>query len=917
MTMREGTPKFVRLSMIAIRILTGLLLLSFVSTSYAQTLMPPGGPQVCDANGLSWGQQSSVDVDARLIKVRGDGAAFQTNTSFATIRYSFQAVSSYPAQITLGITYSGLLSGGGIGNTIRGDISVVAELHDMTAGQMVGSSQVLLDESHNDLGLEVLASGLTPPSADFSENLIDGRDYEVRLRVEASGAGPGGESDFFSGLRGVEYSCLSVEADMADTDGDGIYDVWETVGVDIDNDGIPELPADQLGTDFAGNPITLDPNRKDILVELDYFDCSEAGSDCAVGTAHTHRPRIGVLADARDVFDSAPVSNPNGAADGISLWIIEDEALPHQEFCDIDDGCFDALKSAFFGRPGERADDQIIAAKSLIFRYNIWVHDKAEGNTSSGEADGSAGIAGDDFIVSLGSWPNGRGSYDQQLGTFIHELGHTLGLGHGGGDNENCKPNYFSVMSYTFQTVGIEPVLAPSNPVFDYSRTLDPASSGALVEDQLDEPSGVEGGPFISYYGPPVDLDGIDNPPNPDGDLTDDWLPIAGNAAADWDQDGDANDSPAAPSDINFMEIRGCDNDGANTPDAAPDDTLDGYVDWDILRFNFRDSPYFPVGEHGQSAVEELDYETAQEIAEKRWRSRPRRLYRYDAKLICGTQTRPGGLLLTQGRYASVINILNPGPRTARIRKSVELAYPPAEQLPGDTFFISIENLPPGHALKVDCEDVRTNVFDGHFPADVVDGFVSIQSSHRLDVQGVYTTGAVNADGEPSGHSSIEIERYAGHDLAADLRVAKRGAFVPWYDTGAYTIYAVLFEVIVTNHGASDAIDVTLHDEISVFSQGVVAVAMPLDDPIDLSAGATLDNLELAPDGGAELDFSLGDISPGSGRRVRFLVALPVYRLGGDVGAAVSLLNVARAETKSFEANPIDNDDQIIQEIIP
>jgi len=35
--------------------------------------------------------------------------------------------------------------------------------------------------------------------------------------------------------------------------------------------------------------------------------------------------------------------------------------------------------------------------------------------------------------------------------TFMHELGHTMGLGHGGSDGYNYKPNYLSLMNYRFQ----------------------------------------------------------------------------------------------------------------------------------------------------------------------------------------------------------------------------------------------------------------------------------------------------------------------------------------------------------------------------------------------------------------------------------------------------------------------------------
>jgi len=39
--------------------------------------------------------------------------------------------------------------------------------------------------------------------------------------------------------------------------------------------------------------------------------------------------------------------------------------------------------------------------------------------------------------------------------TFMHELGHNLGLCHGGGESINRKPNYISIMNYTFAESGI------------------------------------------------------------------------------------------------------------------------------------------------------------------------------------------------------------------------------------------------------------------------------------------------------------------------------------------------------------------------------------------------------------------------------------------------------------------------------
>jgi hypothetical protein len=80
-------------------------------------------------------------------------------------------------------------------------------------------------------------------------------------------------------------------------------------------------------------------------------------------------------------------------------------------------------------------------------------------STRSGISD----IGGADSLVTLGLWgPDGQ--TDQvQSGTLMHELGHSLGLTHGGisrtqvsggyafNFEPNCKPNYLSVMNYMFQ----------------------------------------------------------------------------------------------------------------------------------------------------------------------------------------------------------------------------------------------------------------------------------------------------------------------------------------------------------------------------------------------------------------------------------------------------------------------------------
>ena len=116
---------------------------------------------------------------------------------------------------------------------------------------------------------------------------------------------------------------------------------------------------------------------------------------------------------------------------------------------------------------------------------------------------------------------------DVRVGTFIHELGHNLGLGHGGTDDVNDKPNYLSVMNYMYQIYGVR--RASGELKFSYStrayKTLD--------ENKLDERAGFGRNAYgWLYFRKPawegIDFNGngkIDDEPvsvdlNGDGELT-------------------------------------------------------------------------------------------------------------------------------------------------------------------------------------------------------------------------------------------------------------------------------------------------------------------------------------------------------------------------------------------------------------
>jgi sugar lactone lactonase YvrE len=116
---------------------------------------------------------------------------------------------------------------------------------------------------------------------------------------------------------------------------------------------------------------------------------------------------------------------------------------------------------------------------------------------------GYSDLGGQDSAVTLALWetdPNQSMSTRAQViaGTLFHEIGHTIGLTHGGlyynggpGNyvptlDVNCKPNFQSVMNYLFQLDGVGP-----NTAVTYSnQTLETLSEGSLSSiTNLTDPS--------------------------------------------------------------------------------------------------------------------------------------------------------------------------------------------------------------------------------------------------------------------------------------------------------------------------------------------------------------------------------------------------------------------------------------------
>jgi hypothetical protein len=307
--------------------------------------------------------------------------------------------------------------------------------------------------------------------------------------------------------------CLFGEETSAlrDSDEDGLLDVWEEQGFDYDGDGTVDVNLPGMGAKR---------NHKDLFVYADWLEASD----------HSHRIDTAGIRKVTEAFKNAPVTNPDGQL-GINLHIELGHAIAentgNKEIGTVFSSCvynwtkFDVIKFDSFPK-----------VKWTIYRYVLFGHDLPTFPCLNGRPSGIARNGIDfkdgtsDFIVAIADWELGDPSHNiaklsggvlttARAGTFMHELGHNLGLGHGGlilnqsgdvvdADHTQFKPNYLSVMNYSFQAQGLRKKGGLANLYqggnLDYSR-FGSAVLPDLVESSLKEPDGLSADPMMRDFG--------------------------------------------------------------------------------------------------------------------------------------------------------------------------------------------------------------------------------------------------------------------------------------------------------------------------------------------------------------------------------------------------------------------------------
>ena len=393
------------------------------------------------------------------------------------------------------------------------------------------------------VGVPPVYDGATPVmrvSSPIEKDLATGN-IVLYLTIQDLGDGIYDSAVFLDNFQWLTTAPNPGVVDKDDTDGDSLPNAWETNGYDFNNDGVIDVDLPAMGAD---------PNKKDIFVEIDWMDAA----------GHNHKPKPTALANMVKAFANAPVSNPDGStgitlhmdagADSVmnpktgALWGARSRSGSLAEIADLGTSAggnyswtaFDAIKATNFQLG--RAD---------VFHYCVFAH-KYGGGASSGI---SRGIPGSDLIIADGCATGRQLTVQEQAGTLMHEFGHNLNLGHGGGDHTNYKPNYLSIMNYSFQFTGL--LKGGAFGTLDYSR--DKLSD--LNEASLNENAGLDPDAIVGTFGTVW------------GNAGHSVVATTASGAIDWNRDGAF--AAAVASDLNF--------DGSTT-------NLVGYDDWAHVRFD-------------------------------------------------------------------------------------------------------------------------------------------------------------------------------------------------------------------------------------------------------------------------------------------------------------------------------------------
>ena len=227
--------------------------------------------------------------------------------------------------------------------------------------------------------------------------------------------------------------------------------------LDEDGDGIPDSN-EEYGTTFCGLPYYdwgARAGTKDIFVHIDYMNPANCPDPLAV------TPRIEALQKIQAAFNrkAIKIHFDVGTLFGST----------------VDNFCMDGRSHQVTYAPNLHLRPSYYSVNAFTYKAQSMPISKVPVfhyclfgflSQPEGAFGGIGETPGNDFVVTIGfskesqyystsSADNLNYLVNSQASTLMHELGHNLGLQHGGDVDVNYKPNYFSIMNYMYSNNGL------------------------------------------------------------------------------------------------------------------------------------------------------------------------------------------------------------------------------------------------------------------------------------------------------------------------------------------------------------------------------------------------------------------------------------------------------------------------------